>query len=98
MTEKIDGEKVRDAMDILFSNFNRFLKEKNKRYGNSAISPMQIFSKVEPNTKICSRLDEKLQRIMNSTELKKNDVCDVFGYTALLLIQKGWLDFDDQLD
>lgn len=31
-------------------------------------------------------------------ELKKNDVSDVFGYVALLMIQKGWLEFNDQLD
>ena len=30
--------------------------------------------------------------------LRKNDVADVFGYIVLLMIQKGWLSFDDLLD
>jgi hypothetical protein len=33
-----------------------------------------------------------------SEELRKNDVADVFGYVALLMIQRGWLTFEDLLD
>jgi len=89
---------TQQKIDILFNNFGNFLKEKNKRYGDSVINPVKVFSKVEPTNKACIRLDEKLQRIINSDELRKNDVCDTFGYLALLMIDKGWLDFDEMLD
>jgi hypothetical protein len=89
---------TQDKIDLLFDNFKKFLKEKNKRYGDSAISPIQIFSKENANNQIYNRLDDKLSRIKNSKEIKKNDLADVFGYVALALVEKGWLEFNDLLD
>lgn len=82
----------------LFNNFRKFLIEKNKRCGDSALKPNQIFCKESGSKQIMSRLDDKLSRIANSEELKKNDLSDVFGYVALLLISNGWLTFDEFLD
>ncbi|MBN2547486.1 MAG: hypothetical protein JXB50_16900 [Spirochaetes bacterium] len=90
--------KTQEEIEVLFNNFKEFLKEKNRRYGNSALSPVKIFSKTDADRQICNRLDDKLSRIANAKELKKNDVADVFGYTALLLISEGWLTFDELLD
>jgi len=89
---------TQDRIDILFTNFKEFLKEKNKRYGDSALHPINIFSDIDANNQICNRLDDKLSRIKQAKELKKNDACDVFGYVALLMIERGWLVFDDLLD
>jgi hypothetical protein len=89
---------TQDQIELLFNNFKDFLKEKNRRYGDSAISPVKVFSRVETSGQLCNRLDDKLSRIKNSDELKKNDIADVFGYTALLLIQMGWTDFEELLD
>ena len=85
-------------IDILFDNFKEFLKEKNRRYGDSALDPLKIFSKTDAGSQICNRIDDKLGRIKNSKELKKNDLCDLFGYVALLLIEKGFIEFDDLID
>ena len=53
----------------------------------------------EPNTEEnCNRLDDKISRIKKSNKLRKNDVADIFGYVALLLIQNGWTEFEDQKD
>lgn len=93
-----DTTHTQNMIDELFNNFRDFLKEKNKRYGNSAIRPIQIFSKVPSENQILNRLDDKLNRIKNSKELKKNDVSDVFGYIALLMIKNKWITFDDLLD
>ncbi len=71
---------------------------KNERYGNSALNPLVIFCKEPSDIQIKSRLDDKLSRIKNSTELRKNDVCDLMGYLALLMISQGWTDFDDLID
>jgi len=93
--EEFDTSK---KIDELFNNFKEFLLEKNLRYGDAALNPINIFSKVNPESQICNRLDDKLSRIKNSTELKKNDVCDIFGYIALLMISNNWLEFEDLLD
>jgi len=75
-----------------------FLCEKNKRYGDSALDPIHIFSKLPPGEQLCVRLDDKLSRIKNSGELRKNDVVDTLGYMILLCIYNDWLDFEDQID
>jgi hypothetical protein len=97
---EIDTKEIttQDKIDILFDNFREFLKEKNRRYGDSALHPMNIFSKASTEDQICNRLDDKLSRIMNGNTLKKNDLSDIMGYISLLLIKKGWLEFNDLLD
>lgn len=89
---------TQQKIEELFDNFKDFLKEKNRRYGNSAMQPTQIFSRTPADQQILNRLDDKLSRIKNSTELKKNDVSDVFGYIALLMIKNNWTTFDELLD
>lgn len=75
-----------------------FLIAKNKNYGNSALEPLKVFSKVEPTNGICVRMDDKLSRIVNSSELRKNDIVDLTGYLVLLCTQKGWDDFKELID
>lgn len=83
---------------LLFDNFKEFLLEKNKRYGDSAMNPIQVFSNESAEEQIRARLDDKLRRIKNSDELRKNDVADCFGYIALLMISRGWFEFEDLID
>lgn len=74
------------------------LLEKNQRYGNAAMSPLNIFSKEGADNQIRNRLDDKLSRIKNSDTLRKNDVSDVIGYLILLSISQGWNDMTDLID
>ena len=89
---------TQNKINILFKNFAEFLIGKNELYGDSALQPFNIFSKIGSEDQICNRLDDKLKRIANSEELRKNDVSDVFGYIALLMIKKEWLTFKEMLD
>jgi len=89
---------TQEKIDILFDNFKEFLKEKNRRYGDSAMSPIQIFSKLDATEQLFNRVDDKINRVKNSSELRKNDLADIFGYCALILISKDWTDFKDQID
>lgn len=76
---------------------NYLLQEKNKRYGNSALEPLDnIKYTVEDGIKI--RLSDKLKRVINSEELRKNDVADIIGYLILLCVNKEWLTFKDLID
>lgn len=71
------------------------LKYKNRKYGNSALDPINIFS---GKTKVGDRLDDKLSRVKNSTELKKNDITDILGYLILVCSENGWTSFDEFKD
>lgn len=98
LVEKENELNLQPEIEQLFIKFAEFLIEKNKRYGDAALSPENIFSDAPPGAQICVRLDDKLARIKYSDELKKNDLADLFGYVALLLISNGWTEFDDLLD
>lgn len=89
---------TQSQIDTVLTNFGEFLKTKNLRYGDSALKPKGIFSKEDPVSQICVRLDDKISRVQTSSALRKNDVADICGYIVLLMIQNGWTTFDDLLD
>ncbi len=65
------------------------LLEKNRRYGNSALEPVRIFSKSNPDEQIRVRLDDKLSRIASNQDDEDEDpIKDFIGYLILLLVQK----------
>jgi len=82
----------------VFNSLDLFLSEKNKRYGNSALEPMEIFTGKTKPLGIGVRIDDKLSRIKNSQELRKNDVVDLMGYLVLLCIGNAWTDFKELID
>lgn len=91
------AQETQDKIVKVCDSVKNTLLEKNKRYGDSALKPMKVFSKLEAEDGICQRLDDKLSRIKNSEELRKNDVFDLIGYLTLLSVQKGWT-FEDLID
>ena len=74
------------------------LLEKNRRYGDSALAPLRVFSKLDPSQGIRVRLDDKLARVRNGDTLRKNDAADIIGYMVLLCAAEGWTGFDDLID
>ena len=61
-----------------------FLLEKNRRYGDSAISPMRLFSRASSCEQIKVRIDDKLNRLINLQEDDQEDVIlDLIGYFIL---------------
>ena len=91
----VGAEIMRGRIDSVMSIASEFLKEKNRKYGNSATDPINIFSShidSEPRNvqSILVRIDDKLKRIQNAEELRSNDVIDLFGYLPLLIIAKDW--------
>jgi hypothetical protein len=80
-------------------SIRHLLIEKNRRYGDSVLSPKNIFSKLPAGEAIKIRLDDKLGRIMaNEGEPRKNDFSDLIGYLVLFCASQGWTDFSDLLD
>ncbi len=85
----------KDFFETATSSICKMLQTKNKAYGESALKPLNIFAK---HHNYGSRLDEKLARIKNSEELKKNDVADIIGGLLLICKDKNWSDFTDLID
>ena len=70
-------------------NVKTMLIEKNKSYGDSAIDPIRIFSKANPDEQIKIRIDDKLSRISRGSEYYgDNDLDDLIGYLILLKVSK----------
>jgi hypothetical protein len=65
------------------------LISKNLKYGNSALEPLGVFSKLSAKEGLLVRIDDKLKRIKNGS-LEKDDedvINDLVGYLVLLKIQ-----------
>jgi len=65
----------------------KFLLDKNKKYGDSAINPIRIFSKASTIEQILVRIDDKLSRLKTRDIHEDEDVVlDLLGYLILLRI------------
>ena len=72
------------------SELSEFLVEKNKKYGDSALNPVRIFSKAETTEQLLVRIDDKLSRLARGGEYPgDDDILDLLGYLILLRIAKG---------
>jgi hypothetical protein len=77
------GQEIADACDEI----KQLLLEKNVAYGNSALSPIRIFSKAETNEQLYVRIDDKLNRLKNNQSYPgDNDIDDLIGYLVLLKV------------
>tara|TARA_R110000765_G_scaffold31850_8_gene74290 strand:- start:1040 stop:1432 length:393 start_codon:yes stop_codon:yes gene_type:complete len=75
-----------ERLDIQVLAITNLLKEKNKAYGNTALNPTNIFSKLNATEAICARIDDKLARINNKgiNDLTEDTIDDLIGYLLLL--------------
>jgi hypothetical protein len=75
-----------ERLDIEVKTITDLLKEKNKAYGNTALNPTNIFSKLSASEAICARIDDKLARIGNKgiNDETEDTVDDLIGYLLLL--------------
>ena len=67
------------------------LLEKNKRYGDSALHPLHIFSHAPAAEQIRVRIDDKLSRIAHGNEILDDEdtILDLTGYLILLMVARG---------
>jgi hypothetical protein len=70
------------------------LVSKNRKYGDSAINPIRVFSSSENTTSLLIRADDKLSRIRNSDTLDRDDLTDLMGYCVLICIANEWTDYE----
>jgi hypothetical protein len=70
-------------------SIRQLLLDKNKKYGDSALTPVRIFSSATEIEQILVRIDDKLSRIKKGAGLIANDediIQDLIGYLILLKI------------
>lgn len=81
-----------DRVGNLTNSIKSLLVDKNKKYGNSVLAPLDIF-KGKASAGI--NIDQKLSRIKASDELVKNDVIDLIGYLLITCVENDWDSIDD---
>lgn len=91
-------EDIELKIEAVCKKFADFLKAKNHHYIESTTTPMHIFSKSDSSNTIRVRLDDKINRIINSDTLCKEDVVSLTGHLILLMIAEDWTDFSDLKD
>jgi len=87
LVELIGAAPSGPEISVACDQIKRLLLEKNVAYGNSALSPIQIFAKAGAQEGIANRIDDKLNRIKNNqTYVGDNDLDDLIGYLILYKI------------
>ena len=86
VTQALENVKFVSDLDRHLKEVGDLLKSKNKAYGNSALNPAGIFSKLTAEEALCSRIDDKLMRIKNKgiNDETEDTVDDLIGYLFLL--------------
>jgi hypothetical protein len=64
------------------------LLEKNRAYGDSAVSPVRVFSKATAVEQLLVRIDDKISRIMRGSAAGEDAILDLIGYLILLRVAR----------
>lgn len=75
------------AIIAILDKIQALLLEKNRRYGDSALSPVRIFSKADSVEQLKVRIDDKISRVASNQSDEDEDVIiDLIGYLVLYMI------------
>tara|TARA_R100000027_G_scaffold10966_1_gene7816 strand:+ start:657 stop:944 length:288 start_codon:yes stop_codon:yes gene_type:complete len=80
---------TQSQISAICDDIKELLLYKNRKYGNSALKPVRIFSKSDSVEQILVRIDDKLNRIQQGAGLLDEDedvIIDLIGYLVLLKI------------
>ncbi len=78
-------QRIKDQCDAICD----MLLAKNRNYGDSALAPLRVFSKVSANEQLLVRIDDKISRIARGKEAGEDALLDLVGYLILLLVSRG---------
>jgi|TARA_R100000152_G_C6781067_1_gene214880 hypothetical protein len=76
---------VEKLIEKVTEDIKELLLEKNRAYGNSALSPKNVFSQGDVFESLGSRIDDKLMRIQNVgvNDETEDTLSDLIGYLIL---------------
>lgn len=81
------GTEFRYKVASVLQEIQDLLVEKNEAYGNSALDPINVFSKASSTEQLRVRIDDKINRLYHGKEYGQEDtVTDLIGYLVLLKI------------
>ena len=89
-------ERFNELKNSVLNNVSEVLIEKNRKYGNAALEPIGLFYKGDSATSITIRIDDKISRVRNAEELRKNDMFDLLGYSLLLGISQNYWNIPEE--
>lgn len=89
-------ERFNELKDSVLNSVSEVLIEKNRKYGNAALEPIGLFYKGDSVASIAIRIDDKISRVRNAEELRKNDMFDLLGYGLLLGISQNYWDIPEE--
>jgi len=77
-----------EHIKAVISDIEQLLLEKNRKYGDSALRPVRIFSNATPVEQILVRIDDKLSRISqgHGWDEEEDTITDLIGYLVLLQV------------
>jgi ribonuclease HI len=75
-----------DQACAFLEDVGKLLREKNAAYGDSALSPVRIFSQANPADGLRVRIDDKLSRVAKGAAGDEDVLRDLVGYLALLWV------------
>lgn len=82
MSETLTDSQV--AIAAVCDEIKVILLEKNRKYGDSALNPVRLFSRSSPIEQINVRIDDKISRIRNRQDDDDEDAeLDLIGYLIL---------------
>jgi len=81
---------TKDKLKKKCDEVKKLLIDKNEAYGDSAIIPSNIFSKLSATEALKARIDDKLNRIQNKgiCDNTEDTLMDLAGYLILLMVAK----------
>jgi len=84
-----DITKTQRGISETCREIENMLLEKNRKYGDSAINPLRLFSQSDPVEQINVRLDDKLSRLRSAQGDDREDAeLDLIGYLILKRIAR----------
>lgn len=90
-------ESVKQEILNVVQGIAKFLVDKNKKYGNSALQPKRIFSRADSLEQINVRIDDKLSRIANQQIDEDEDAeFDLIGYLILKRVYLNLVKFEQE--
>lgn len=91
----IDSEELNQSQQLIVdkcAEMASLLVSKNRKYGDSALNPVRIFSRSDALEQIRVRIDDKINRIKNEQSDEDEDVYkDLAGYFILYLVARDML-------
>lgn len=73
-----------EELGFEMDSIQEILLNKNRAYGNAALEPIRVFSKLEPDAGLRVRIDDKLSRLARGESAGEDVILDLIGYLVLL--------------